>query len=278
MHHLDSMFLPQEFIDGLPESVKKNVLEIEAIDFAFELYRKVFKETDIKSVPNKFFVPYGDNKEQFFDFSFVSDENKIARAPTSEELVQRGKSIPVLPKKWYNAFLKRIDEPLLEKKKKERNLQLVKTLAVFDFDDTLFKTEEVKQRMPSDHPLSPDSLPDIAEDADWNLDVVYKAQELCSNPNVYCVMMTGRVGEFFKEKIDKLLQDRNIFFAETHYNEFGGNTVEYKTKQMYHIIDKLPNVRNLIMWEDQEDKAKQYTEEFTDKLNFKINLVNEEAP
>jgi hypothetical protein len=89
-------------------------------------------------------------------------------------------------------------------------------------------------------------------------------------------MMTGRVGKFFEEKINKLLRDRNILFAETHFNEFGGDTGKYKKETIYNILDKLPNIKNLAMWEDKEDKAEEYIEEFADKLNFKIHMVNKE--
>lgn len=279
MHHLESMFLPNDFINSLPPEVTRQVKDIDAIDFAFELYRKVFPDNPIKKVPNKFFVPYGNNKEQFFDFSYDNDPQDIARQPTEEELAQRGKEIPVLPRDWYNAFMERIGEPLIvneKKKKKERNLDIVKTLAVFDFDETLFWSDRIGKEQPNAHPLSPESLPDNPKETDWNLEVVYKAQELCSNPNVYCVMMTGRVGKFFKEKIDNILKNRNLFFAETHYNEFGGDTVEYKVEAIKNILGKLPNVKHLVMWEDQEDKAEKYSEEFADKIDFNIHIVGEE--
>jgi hypothetical protein len=279
MHHIESMFLPEEFIDGLPRVVKGKVLEFEALDFAFERYKDVFKNNKLTSIPNKFFVPYGNDKEQFFDFSFDDDDpHHVARKPTEEELKERGKSIPVLPKDWYNAYLYRLDEPMIAEKKEKRDLSQVTTLAVFDFDDTLFKSTEAGERLGTDSHLSPDSLPDKARESDWNLDVAYKAQELCVNPTVYCVMMTGRIGDVFEEKINKLLSDKNIMFAETHYNEFGGDTAEFKKDTIHKIIDKLPNVRRLIMWEDQEEKAEKYTEEFADILQFKIHMVGQEKP
>lgn len=276
MQWIDSTFLPEKFIDGLPERVKNNIVSHGVLDFAFERYKEVFQDSQMGTGPLKFFAPYGEGQEQFFDFSHPEEE--AAREPSEEDKIQRGKTIPVLRKDWYNSFLTRIKPNIVkeQKDKEKRNLAIVKTLAVFDFDDTLFKSTEASKRLGTDSHLSPDSIPDKAKESDWNLEVVYKAQELCSNPNIYCVMMTGRIGNIFEDKINTLLNDKNIFFAETHFNEFGGDTVEYKTKTIYRIIDKLPNVKQLIMWEDQEDKAEDYTEEFTDKLSFNIHMVGQE--
>lgn len=280
MHHLESMFLPDEFIQKLPKPIKDKVLEVEAIDFAFEQYPEVFGKALKPGLPAKFFVPLSNGEEQFFDFSMDNEPEDIARKPSKEELKERGKSIPVLPKDWYNAYLNRLGEPLLhlekKKHKEQRDLTKVKTLAVFDFDETLFRSDKAAERQPTDHPLSPDSIPDNPKLSDWNSWVVRRAQELCANPHVYCVMMTGKVGDVFREKVDGMLKDRRLFFAETHYNEFGGDTAKYKIETIYNIIDKLPNVRNLIMWDDQEEKAKKYTEEFSDKINFKIIMVEED--
>lgn len=275
MRYIDRMFLPDDFINSLPDPVKSKVLEYDVLDFAFEEYKKVFRDYALGTInPLKFFVPYGSNRELFLDYS-TDDDHNIIREPTKDELAEKGKTIPLLPNNWYNAFLLHYKEPMIQENKKRPKAN-IKTLAVFDFDDTLFKSKEAAERLGAKSHLSPDSLPDKADDSDWNLDIVYKAQELCSNPSIYCVMMTGRVGKFFEEKINKLLRDRNILFAETHYNEFGGDTGKYKKETIYNILDKLPNIKNLAMWEDKEDKAEEYIEEFADKLNFKIHMVNKE--
>ena len=280
MMYLDDFLMPDAFIDGLPDPAKKRVRKYGVLDFAFERYRDVaeLKDKQYSPMPMRFFAPYSGG-EQYFDFH-EKDEHNIAREPSEEELKQKGKSIPVLPKDWWKAFVFHYPDPTLDekKKKRERDLSLVKILAVFDFDETLFRSDHAAKRLETDHPLSPDSLPDIPKESDWNLDIVYRAQELCSNPAVYCVMMTGRVGDRFKDKIDKLLRDRNIFFAETHYNEFGGDTAKYKIETIHNIMSKLPNVKRLRMWEDQQEKADKYIEEFSQQIDFKINMVGEENP
>lgn len=291
LRYVDDIYLPDDFIASLPQNVQARIKKYGVLDFAFEKYTEV--ESLGQGEYNKlkrawhnkseiFFVKYNNNY-LFFDYHGKDDFENVIRQPTPEELKQAGKTIPVLPDKWYEAYIahypdKELDSKTLDEKKKKikRDLTKVKTLAVFDFDETLFRSDKAAERQPTDHPLSPDSIPDNPKLSDWNSWVVRRAQELCANPHVYCVMMTGKVGDVFREKVDGMLKDRRLFFAETHYNEFGGDTAKYKIETIYNIIDKLPNVRNLIMWDDQEEKAKKYTEEFSDKINFKIIMVEED--
>lgn len=282
MQWIDDTFLPDEFVDSFPKQIRDLVRKYGVLDFGFERYKYIddLKDKGINEKTAIFFVKYGD-KYLFFDFTIHDkDPHKVIREPTAEQEKQKGISIPVLPKRWWLAYLHRLgiepdQDTLLAEKKKKRDLSQVTTLAVFDFDDTLFKSTEAGERLGSDSHLSPESLPDKSKESDWILDTVYKAQELSINPNVYCVMMTGRVGDIFRDKIDTLLNDKNLMFAETHYNEFGGDTAEYKIDRIHKIIDKLPNVRRLIMWEDQEEKAEKYTEEFANILQFKIHMVGQ---
>lgn len=281
VHWFDTSLLPDTQKDKLLNNLNKQaadlVRQFDILDFSFE-NQKVYKPevTGITTNTMKFFAPLENNMEQFFDFT--NGEIDAMREPSVEEKAQRGKIIPILPKDWYVAHIERYGKKLVKEQntQQDRDLSIIKTLAVFDFDETLFRSDNAAKRLKSDHPLSPDSLPDVAKKSDWNTDIVMKAQELCSNPSIYCVMMTGRVGDRFQEKIDKLLQDNNLFFAETHYNEFGGDTAQYKIDTIKNIIDKLPNVSGLVMWEDQEDKAKKYTEEFSHIINFKINMVEQQ--
>jgi hypothetical protein len=278
VHWFDTSLLPDDKRNNLLNNLNKQaadlVRQFDILDFSFE-NQKVYKPeiTGITNHTMKFFAPLDNNKEQFFDFT--NGEIGAMREPNSEEKAQRGKSIPILPNNWYVAHIERYGKKIVkEQEEQDRDLSIVKTLAVFDFDETLFRSDNAAKRLESDHPLSPDSLPDVAKKSDWNIDIVIKAKELCSNPAVYCVMMTGRVGDRFKDKIDKLLQDNNLFFAETHYNEFGGDTAQYKIDTIKSIIDKLPNVNKLIMWDDDEKKAEKYAEEFNDIIKIKIHLVD----
>ena len=276
VYHIEGMYLPKDFIAKLPKQVKDKIEEYDVLDFAFEKYKQIFPEFRLSSLPQKFFVPYGSGEEILFDFSSESQPENHARKPTAEELEERNKSIPVLPHKWYNAFLFRLDLPLITESKKKRDFSQVKTLAVFDFDDTLFNSPEAPRGHKGNWHIKPESLPDNPKEKDWNLDIVSKALDLCEDPSVYCVMMTGRVGNIFGEKIDAMLKGKGLNFAKTYYNEFGGDTAQYKMDEINRLLNKLPNVKNLLMWEDQKEKAEKYSEEFSDKINYKIHMVGDE--
>lgn len=175
--------------------------------------------------------------------------------------------------KTWRSFLN--ETQVLEKKKK-RDLSLVKTLAVFDFDDTLFNSPEAPKGFKGNWHINPESLPDNPKEKDWNLDTVSRAYEMCEDPSVYCVMMTGRVGNIFGDKIDAMLNGRGLNFAKTYYNEFGSDTAQYKIEEINKLLNKLPSVEKLLMWEDQREKAEKYIEEFADKLDYKIYMVGDE--
>ncbi len=276
VYHIEGMYLPKEFISKLPKPVKDKIEEYDVLDFAFERYRQLFPEIKLTSLPQKFLVPYGSGEELLFDFSSDSTPETQARKPTPDEMEQRNKSIPVLPKNWYNAFLNRLGEPLLTESKHKRDLSLVTTLAVFDFDHTLYKSPEAPKGHKGNWHIKPESLPENPKDKSWNNEIVIKAQELCDDPSVYCVMMTGRVGNVFGEKIDNYFKQRGLNFAKTFYNEFGGDTADYKIDNINKLLNKLSNVKSLIMWDDDREKAEKYSEEFADKIDYKIHMVGDE--
>lgn len=171
-------------------------------------------------------------------------------------------------------------EFLYENKKKKRDLTLVKTLAIFDFDDTLFWSPQPPKGHKGNWWISGESLegkavPKVPDESFWNEDVVGYALNLYNNPEYYTVMMTGRIGDRFADRINELLKQKHIRFAEKYYNEFGGDTAEYKIKAIKNLLEKLPNVERLIMWENEAEKAEKYSEEFSDKIKFKIYMVDD---
>lgn len=122
MRYIERMFLPQDFIDTLPEDVRDMVNEYDVLDFAFEEYKNIFPQYVLGGVnPIKFFVPYV-NGELFFDYS-TDDDHRIVREPTEQEYLARGVSIPVLPDNWYNAFLKHYNHQMLPERKTKVKLR-----------------------------------------------------------------------------------------------------------------------------------------------------------
>lgn len=272
MRYIERMFLPSDFLASLPPEVREKVDEYDVLDFAFEEYKSIFPQYNLGGInPVKFFVPYAGH-ELFFDYS-ASDDHNIIRQPTEQERLEKNKTIPVLPNKWFNAFLKHYKTQMIERKVHNQIMSQAKILAVFDFDDTLFKSSLVDQRLGVHSPMDPKSIPEKPLNSDWNLEIVLKAQELCSNPNVLCVMMTGRADEIFRNKIDKILKQRNLLFFETFYKPPNIETAQFKIDRIYDFFDRMPQIEKLVMWDDDAEKIQAYTQEFQNKIDFEIHHV-----
>jgi hypothetical protein len=72
------------------------------------------------------------------------------------------------------------------------------------------------------------------------------------------------------------ISQKHLNFKEVHLNEFGRDTSEFKIATIKNILKKYPSIKNLEMWDDDEEKAEDYKEEFKSSgLNFKINMVKE---
>lgn len=166
-------------------------------------------------------------------------------------------------------------------KKTAKDLKKIKTLAVFDFDKTLFRSPDAPKGHKGNWHIKIDSLtpPQVKEIPDnnmWNMQIVNKAKELIVREDVYCVMLTGRVDNIFEDRIKQLLLQKELVFDIVRLNEFGGDTVEFKVNTVKSLIDKMPNLERLTMWDDDEEKIEKYKEIFSNKdYTFVIHTVDE---
>ena len=253
-----------------PEDDEKHALELKFgfqipdIDFHFEDYQdKQSKDKILNS--GRFYVPY---KKLYLGFDV-----EVPLASLVDVSSNRPENALVLDN-WlsYARVFGDVDEA------KENP---VNKLAVFDFDGTLFKSPEKPEGYKGNWWIKKDSLgepnvPEVPPNSFWNLDVVRQAQNMINDPSVYCILMTGRVGQFFEERIKNLLSQKKLEFNETHFNEFGRDTSEFKITTIQKILKKYPSIKTLEMWEDDEEKAADYNEEFgQSNLKFKINMVQE---
>lgn len=250
--------------------IDNNIKELGVIDLAIELHNdpKLFQiGREKERVPRRYVkIPFI-NKDKKGHLYYDGLKKEFINDKPDE------KETAVLPTDWY---LKSAERMLAEKKRRKLDVSLINTLAVFDFDDTLFNSPESPKGYKGNWHISSESLPENPKDKDWNFDIVSRALDMCEDPSVYCVMMTGRIGDIFGEKIDNMLKDKGLNFAKTYYNEFGGDTAKYKIEKINDLLRKLPNVEKLLMWEDQREKAEKYSEEFTDRVDYKIYMVGEE--
>jgi len=167
-------------------------------------------------------------------------------------------------------------------KKTAKDLKKIKTLAVFDFDKTLFRSPDAPKGHKGNWHIKIDSLtpPQVKEtpgDNMWNMQIVNKAKEFIDREDIYCIMLTGRVDNIFEDRVNQLLLQKELVFDIVRLNEFGGDTVEFKVNTIKSLIDKMPNLERLTMWDDDEEKIEKYKEIFSNKdYTFMIHTVDQE--
>ena len=153
-------------------------------------------------------------------------------------------------------------------------------LSVFDFDGTLFRSPEKPDGYKGNWWIEEKSLnyPNVPKrpgDDFWYADVVEQAKKELASNNTYCILLTGRVDQFFTDRIKELLAQKKLNFEEIGLNEFGGSTGEFKLKRIKSILEKNPTIKKIEMWEDEPDKIQLYTDEFSKDYDFKINKIGE---
>lgn len=86
-------------------------------------------------------------------------------------------------------------------------------------------------------------------DASWfNAEVVASAKAAVENPDVYAVLMTGRMPKF-TDRVTFLCESQGVFFQELLFNK-GGPTEQFKMREMRRLIDRT-GARHLELWEDR---------------------------
>jgi len=98
-----------------------------------------------------------------------------------------------------------------------------------------------------------------------------------SNPNTTVVMLTGR-REKLSSGVEAILAQKGLTFDQYLYN-YGGETSQNKKEQMGNMLDELPNVRYIEMWDDRTEHIKTF-EDWGNELvssgrldGFKVNHV-----
>ena len=153
-------------------------------------------------------------------------------------------------------------------------------LSVFDFDGTLFKSPDKPPSYSGNWWISKDSLnppyvPKIPDDSYWNMDIVLKAKQEINQPNTFCVLFTGRVDQFFEDRVKELLKQKKLNFKIIKLNTFGGDTAEFKITEINSILNKFKKIKNIELWDDEPEKIELYKEKFQKKVNFLSHLVGE---
>jgi hypothetical protein len=151
-------------------------------------------------------------------------------------------------------------------------------LSVFDFDGTLFKSPDKPEGYKGNwwieaKSLNPPTVPEKPSDEFWNLDVVEAARKELANPKNCVILMTGRVDQFFEDRINELVKQKGLNFKHVWLNQFGRSTGEFKVEKMRDVLKDNRSIKEIEMWEDEADKIELYTEEFSKEYKFNINKI-----
>ena len=110
----------------------------------------------------------------------------------------------------------------------------------------------------------------------WNGSVVSSAKKSIANPNVYAMLVTGRIDKFFRWRVPELLKQKGLKFDAVHLNPADTPTWKFKVELMGKYLKKFPQVKTLNMWEDRKEHIGHF-KNFLKKNNMKgeVKLVKQ---
>ena len=110
----------------------------------------------------------------------------------------------------------------------------------------------------------------------WNGSVVSSAKKSISNPNVYAMLVTGRIDKYFRWRVPELLKQKGLKFDAVHLNPADTPTWKFKVELMGKYLRKFPQVKTLNMWEDRKEHIGHF-KNFLKKNNLKgeVKLVKQ---
>ena len=110
----------------------------------------------------------------------------------------------------------------------------------------------------------------------WNGSVVSSAKKSISNPNVFAMLVTGRIDKFFRWRVPELLKQKGLKFDAVHLNPADTPTWKFKVELMGKYLRKFPQVKTLNMWEDRKEHIGHF-KNFLKKNNMKgeVKLVKQ---
>lgn len=156
---------------------------------------------------------------------------------------------------------------------------MIKTLCIFDFDETLFRSPQKPKEFKGNWKISKESLsepyvPEIPSDFYWNLNVLDDARFCLQQENNYCMLLTGRVNNIFNERVHQLIKQKQLNFKEIHLNNFGEDTVEFKIEKINNTLRRNKDIKKIKFWDDKKEYLEKFFEEFKDTYEVSSVLVS----
>jgi GTPase Era involved in 16S rRNA processing len=136
-------------------------------------------------------------------------------------------------------------------------MKIKKTLVVFDFDGTLFKSplkpKDWKGAWWSNiKSLTPPLMPEKPDDSWWNDKVCEDAFEALSNPEYYTVMLTGRIDRVFNERVNQLLDQKGLSFPYVGLAKLS-TSIDSKIQHLNKLLSDNPYFEKIIFYDDREE-------------------------
>jgi hypothetical protein len=139
------------------------------------------------------------------------------------------------------------------------------TLAIFDFDDTLFRSpkppemshEERAKWWRTPASLLPPYVPERPGAEWWNASVVRAARKAISSPETFAVVVTGRrEGGPLRSRLESLLSMGGLSFDSVLLNPAQtGSAVTWKTNMTHELLSDMPKVELVQVWDDLADNV-----------------------
>ena len=160
---------------------------------------------------------------------------------------------------------------------------MIRELHIFDFDGTLFRSAEAPEWWPSNkgwwgqpESLDPPCVPERPGPEWWITHTVADAKKSIANPEVYTVLLTGRLAKRFDRRVKVLLQQNALHFDEVVLTT-GSGTLPFKLKVIDHLMEKFP-LERIEMWDDRTEHASVFDSTLAAKgIEFEIHIVRAPA-
>lgn len=143
-----------------------------------------------------------------------------------------------------------------------------KTLVVFDFDGTLFKSPIKPSNWKGAwwsniKSLTPPLVPESPGQEWWNDEICEKAHESLNDSGNYTVMLTGRVDRVFNERVNQILKDNELNFPYVGLAKLN-TSFDSKVQHLDKLLADNPFIEKIIFYDDREEHFplfEQYCEE-----------------
>lgn len=136
-------------------------------------------------------------------------------------------------------------------------MNIKKTLVVFDFDGTLFKSpykpENWKGAWWSNiKSLTPPLVPEHPGDEWWNDEICEEAFSSLSDPEAYTIMLTGRIDRVFHERVNELLERKGFNFPYVGLAKLH-TSIDSKIQHLDKILADNPYFKKIIFYDDRTE-------------------------